>query len=157
MLRRSSARSICACCGQCCCSAVGACMHEEGSRRGMLTLGGLCSAWGRHRRVVGQQQQGSSGIMHTEQQSSRRGAWACCAGAVHEASVHAAISAVAQLLAHACMRSEGEGGCSRLVIGVQRGGAISVSGENNNRVALASCTLSRNQAKEVRGHAPQEQ
>ena len=44
-----------------------------------------------------------------------------------------------------------------MVVCVQRGGAIAIFGDNNDRVDLTSCTLSRNQATGVRGHAVREQ
>ena len=45
-----------------------------------------------------------------------------------------------------------------MVFGVQNGGAISITrGSSYNRADLASCILSDNRAKMVRGHAEQEQ
>ena len=43
-----------------------------------------------------------------------------------------------------------------MVFGVQIGGAITIQ-DSNNRADLASCTLSSNEAKWVRGHAAQGQ
>ena len=94
-------------------------------------------------RHPGQQQQGRSDIMHTEQQQSQRGARAC-----HQCC--------ARLLVHACKRSAEPGEDHACCLVVQDGGAIVIPG-SNTRVDLTSCALSSNEAKQVREHANQEQ
>ena len=103
------------------------CMHVRGMHKcGEATLAACWSEIRRRHCHCGQTQHGRSESMHTEQQSSQRGARACQSGER-----------------------------SYLLFGVQRGGAIAILGQNS-MADLRSCTLSSNQAEEVCGYANQE-